>query len=88
MDINICLESLLGVGFLQEGAPELVIRGRVQHDELVPHWRQSVVHHHIQPAVMLPELRERQRVKTSRQLWKILTETNLEIMLQNVRVYP
>ena len=29
--------DLLGVGLLQEGAPELVVGGGVDEDELVPH---------------------------------------------------
>lgn len=49
---------LLGVSFLQQGAPELVVGGGVKHDEAVPHSRQSVVHHHIQPFVVLPELKK------------------------------
>lgn len=51
---------LLGVGFLQQGAPELIVGGGVKHDEFISHRRQPVVHHDVQPFVVLPELRERQ----------------------------
>ena len=49
---------LLGIGFLQHGAPELIVGSRVKHDELISHCRQSVIHHHIQPFVVFPELRD------------------------------
>lgn len=49
--------DLLGVGFLQQGTPELVVGGGVKQDELVPHRRQPVVHHDVQPLVVVPELR-------------------------------
>lgn len=46
----------LGVGFLQQGAPELVVVGRVQEDQAVPEGGQSVIDHHVQPLAVLPEL--------------------------------
>lgn len=52
---------LLGVGFLQQRTPELVAGGRVEHDELISHCWQSVVHNHIEPFVVVPELRDDQR---------------------------
>lgn len=54
--------NLLGVGFLQQGAPELVVGGGVKQDEPVPHRRQPVVHHDVQPLVVVPELRWEQRM--------------------------
>lgn len=48
---------LLGIGFLQQGTPELVVGGGVKHDELISHRWQPVVHHDVQPFVVLPELR-------------------------------
>lgn len=54
--------DLLGVGFLQQGAPELVVGVGVKHDELVLHRRQPVVHHDVHPLVVVPELRWEQRM--------------------------
>lgn len=46
----------LGVGFLQQGAPELVVVRGVEEDQTVPEGGQSVIHHHVQPLTVLPEL--------------------------------
>lgn len=50
---------LLGVGFLQQGAPELVVGGRVKHDKLVSHRGQAIVHNNVQPLVVLPKLQRK-----------------------------
>lgn len=54
---------LLGVGFLQQRTPELIAGGRVEHDELISHCWQSVVHNHIEPFVVVPKLRDHQRTE-------------------------
>lgn len=48
---------ILGIGLLQQCAPKLVVGGRVEQHQAIPHSRQSVIHHHVQPFVVLPELR-------------------------------
>ncbi len=57
---------LLGVGLLQQGAPELPPLRRVDEHQLSIFDRQTVVDHHVHPLPELPELqtgrkRERQR---------------------------
>ena len=47
----------LGVGFLQQGAPELVVVLRVAVDEFPVDRRQPVVHHHVHPLPEHPELK-------------------------------
>lgn len=50
---------LLGIGFLQQGAPELVVGGRVKHDEVVSHRGQAIVDNNVQPLIVLPKLRRK-----------------------------
>ena len=52
---------LLGVGLFQQSAPELGFVGRVDKHQAVPHRGETVVHHHVQPLVVFPELRDRER---------------------------
>ena len=42
----------LGVGLLQEGAPELVLVRGVHEDELVIVGGQSVIHNHLDPITL------------------------------------
>ena len=48
-------QCILGVGFFQQSAPELVALVRVQEDELAVAGGQAVVDDHIHPASVLPE---------------------------------
>lgn len=50
---------LLGISFLQQGAPELVVGGRVKHDKLISHRGQTIVDNDIQPLIVLPELQHK-----------------------------
>lgn len=47
---------LLGISFLQQGAPELVVGGRVKHDQFISHCGQTIVDNDVQPLIVLPEL--------------------------------
>lgn len=51
--------SLLGVGLLQKCTPELCVVSGVNKHQVVPYTRESVIHHNIQPLVMLPELQKK-----------------------------
>lgn len=53
----------LGVGFLQQRAPELAALLRVHKDQLPVLGGQPVVHHHVHPLPILPELGERRKWK-------------------------
>lgn len=46
----------LGVGFLQQRAPELAALGRVHEEQLPVLGGQVVIHHHVQPLAKLPDL--------------------------------
>lgn len=46
----------LGIGFLQQRAPELVVVGGVEEDQAVPERGQTVIDHDVQPFTVLPEL--------------------------------
>lgn len=50
---------VLGVGLLQKCAPELCVVSGVEEHQVVPHTWESVIHHDIQPLVMLPELQKK-----------------------------
>lgn len=52
---------LLGIGFLQQCAPELIVVGRVEEDQAIPEGGQAVINHHVQPLTVLPELVPRAR---------------------------
>lgn len=51
----------LGIGFLQQCAPELIVVGGVEEDQAVPEGGQAVIDHHVQPLTVLPELVSRPR---------------------------
>lgn len=46
----------LGVGFLQQCAPELTVVSGMEEDQAVPEGGQAVIDHDIQPLAVLPEL--------------------------------
>lgn len=51
--------SLLGVGFLQQAGPKLLVVAAGMHKEvLAVQDRQAIVHHHFHPLATLPELEE------------------------------
>lgn len=52
------LPHLLGVGLLQQRAPELTAFLGVQEEQLPILGGQPVVHHHLHPLAVLPELRK------------------------------
>lgn len=56
----------LGIGFLQQCAPELIVVSRVEEDQAVPEGGQAVIDHDIQPLTVLPELAPRARQVTKR----------------------
>ena len=49
-------EHSLGVGLLNHGSPELVLVVRVHVDEAAVDGRQTIVHQHLDPATVLPEV--------------------------------
>lgn len=51
-----CRGHSLGVGFFQQGAPELAVVGGVEEDQAVLEGGQPVIDDHIQPLAVLPEL--------------------------------
>lgn len=55
--------DLLGIGFLQEGAPELIFSWRTKVDQFVVQSGQQVIYPHLLPLPIHPELwgRERER---------------------------
>lgn len=53
----------LGVGFFQQGAPELIVVSRVEENQAVPEGGQAVIDHHIQPLTVLPELLPRKKTE-------------------------
>lgn len=58
---DVCLSVLLGVGLLQQCAPELGSLCRVDEQQLpVLHW-QPVIDHHLHPLSKLPELQHTHR---------------------------
>ncbi len=64
------LKCILGIGLLQKCTPELSIVSGVDEHQLVPHTRESVVHHHIHPFIMLPELHNKVSLIRVRGHWE------------------
>lgn len=61
VDINrLCL---LGISFFQKSAPELVLSERFGENQLVPAGGDAVVHNHINPFAITPELSIRRQKK-------------------------
>lgn len=56
-----CGGHSLGIGFLQQGAPELSVVGRVEEDQAVLEGGQPVIDDHVQPLAVLPELSAKSR---------------------------
>ena len=48
-------EILLCVGFLEQGAPELIALLRVHVDELIVSGRQLIINQYLDPTSILPE---------------------------------
>ena len=46
---------LLGIGFLQQGTPELIAFLGLQEDELAVECGEAVVHHNVHPLAKVPE---------------------------------
>lgn len=67
----------LGIGLLQQGAPELVPLSGLSEDQLVVEGRDTVVNDDIDPVAIAPELKARRRQK---QYWgsSISTPTNFK----------
>lgn len=49
------LQYSLGIGLLQQGAPELVALRGVQEDQFPPVGREAIVDDHVHPLAVLPE---------------------------------
>ncbi len=60
------VQDSLGVGLLQQGAPELVPLSRLREDQLVVEGWDAVVNDDIDPVAITPELRSRNNQKTSK----------------------
>lgn len=51
--------SLLGIGFLQQARPKLLVVERMHKEVLSVQDRQAIINHHFCPLATLPELEER-----------------------------
>lgn len=57
---------LLGIGFLQQAGPELLVAlARFHKDADIVYNRQAVIHHHFHPVATLPELESERKADAS-----------------------
>lgn len=88
------LSCLLSISFFQKGTPELVLSERFSENQLVVEGRDAVVHNHINPFAITPELRRgRQNRKVEindnkGRFWSKQGETNsLSVSLYDLTVH-
>ena len=59
----------LGIGLLHQGAPKLVAGVRVAEEQTAFTYWQLIIHNHLHPLTILPELRIRRDTATGRGMW-------------------
>lgn len=62
--------SLLGIGFLQQARPELLVVERTHEKELLVQDRQAIINHHLHPLAAPPELGRGMRDQVSQRKYK------------------
>jgi len=63
MVMAVCTPDVLGVGLLQQGAPELVPLGRLGEHQLVVEGGDAVVDDNVHPVAIAPELQGQTKVR-------------------------